>query len=157
MAYTTEQALIDRVGESVLIQVTDRATPATGEVDSALVARTIAKVDASIDAVLRGRWPLPLTEPQPDLEPIATSLVLGQLMTLNRPSDIQRDYEEAQKLLGEYARGLRSPVLSETEAAEPENFPGIGVAGDDPVWTEERLARMGMDDPPTDGTGTSWP
>jgi len=59
MAYCTTANISDRIGETVLTQLTDDA--GAGEVDDALVAAAIAAASATIDAYCQGRYTVPLS------------------------------------------------------------------------------------------------
>lgn len=78
MAYTTKTAIIAKISEATLVQLTD--DEGTGvEVDSR-VAAAIVEAEGMIDGYLRGRWATPLAEPVPEPIPsIATDLAIFAL------------------------------------------------------------------------------
>ena len=60
MLYCTRDDLIERFGESELIQLTDEQN--TGALNAATVDKAIADASNQIDSYLIGRYQLPLTE-----------------------------------------------------------------------------------------------
>ena len=65
MGYVTQQQLVDRFGERLLLQVADRADPPAGTINADVVARALADTDAMIDGYLAGRYILPLAATPP--------------------------------------------------------------------------------------------
>jgi phage gp36-like protein len=60
MAYATQQDMQDRYGAPRLVQLTDRADPPAGAIDTVLLARHLDDAAAVIDGYLVGRYLLPL-------------------------------------------------------------------------------------------------
>lgn len=78
MAYTTKNAIIAKISEATLVQLTDDEGDGY-EVDSR-VAAAIVEAEGVIDGYLRGRWATPLAEPVPEPIPsIATDLAIFAL------------------------------------------------------------------------------
>lgn len=78
MAYTTKAAIIAKISESTLVQLTDDEGDGS-EVDSR-VSAAIIEAEGMIDGYLRGRWATPLAEPVPEPIPsIATDLAVFAL------------------------------------------------------------------------------
>lgn len=65
MAYTTKAAIISKISEALLIQLTDDEN--TGSVVDSRVDSAILEADGIIDSYLRGRWATPLVEPIPEM------------------------------------------------------------------------------------------
>lgn len=65
--YATLQDMLDRFGADEVTVLTDRATPATGEVDEAVLDRALRTAAAEIDAALAARYRTPVEPPVPAL------------------------------------------------------------------------------------------
>lgn len=103
MSYITLQGLIDRYGETELVQLTDAL--GDGQIDSVKVDRAIADADAEIDAYLSSRMTLPLASVPPVLERIAGVMVRYYLYN-DAPTDlVQKQYDAAIAFLRAVARG----------------------------------------------------
>lgn len=59
MPYATQADLVERFGETELIQISNRSLGAT-TIDAVVVASKLADADAEIDGYLQGRYQLPL-------------------------------------------------------------------------------------------------
>ncbi len=94
MTYATQQDLVDRFGEAELIQLTDRADPRTGQIDTAVVARALADADATINSYVKSRYSLPLAAVPQVLVRIAADLARFALYDDHAPDHVagrQRD------------------------------------------------------------------
>lgn len=124
MPYTTQQDLIDRYGEQLLISLTDRAEVATGVIDADVVAQVLGDTDALIDGYLAARYKLPLTETPPVVAAIALRIAIYDLHVYQPNEKIEADYKEAIRQLKEIAAGaIRLPVAG----VEPEDTGGGGA------------------------------
>ena len=103
MPYATPQDLIDRFGETELLDLTDLA--GIGVVDEAKISAAVAEADAEIDSYLRGRYALPLAPVPKLLTRLACELVRESLHT-NAPSDtVKGRAEAARRLLRDISSG----------------------------------------------------
>ena len=84
MTYATQNDLIDRVGERLLVDLTDREDARTNSIDADAVAQALAHADAEIDGYLVDRYVLPLTEVPPTVIDIACILAICTPMS-HRP------------------------------------------------------------------------
>ena len=105
MAYTTEADLIDRYGERMLVLLTDRASPATGTIDSAVVSAAIEGAEAVIDGYLATRYALPLSAVPKLISEIAEAIAIWKLHPAAPDPKIEADYRTAMTLLGDIAAG----------------------------------------------------
>lgn len=138
MSYCTKEQLVERYGEQLLVQLTDRAEEATGEIVDDVVARAIADTSALIDGYLKTRYQLPLPSTPPLLVDLALQIAIYKLHLNIASEKISNDYRDAMKMLREIASGdLRLDV----EGAEPA---GSDAAGD-----------VRTNDPPRPMTGTN--
>jgi len=103
--YTTQQDLVDRYGEEELIDLTDRAKPPIGAIDTAVLDAKIADADNLIDSYLARRYVLPVSETPLVLTRIAAAIVRYYLYTDAPTEQIRDDYNDAMKFLGQVASG----------------------------------------------------
>lgn len=62
MPYANLSGLTARYGQHMLVDLTDRALPPTGQIDVDVVQAALEDTDALIDGYLAGRYALPLAE-----------------------------------------------------------------------------------------------
>lgn len=128
MPYATLEQLTDRFGERLLKQLTDRETPAAGEIDADIVARALTDTDAVIDGYLGGRYKLPLAETPPLLADLAQTIAIYKLHPFKPDEKIAKDYEMAMKTLRDIATGaVRLPL----DGVDPAAKSGSGVLTND--------------------------
>jgi phage gp36-like protein len=102
--YATEEDLIDRYGERLLVDLTDRGDVSTGVTDSDTIARALTDATVEVDGYLR-LYKLPLTEIPPALVAITCALAIFQLHVHAPSEKIKMDYETAQRRLREISAG----------------------------------------------------
>ena len=124
MPYATQQMLTDRVGEPMLILLTDRAAVPLGVIDVATLARAQADADAMVDGYLAGRYALPLTTVPALVADIDQAVTLWKLHTSDPEAKIKADYDDALKRLKDIAQG----VIRLTDVAGLE-APSSGASG----------------------------
>lgn len=105
MTYTTQDLLVARVGEALLISLTDRGTPPTGAIVSTVVDRALADTDALIDGYLAVRYQLPLSEIPAIVADIAGAIAIWKLHTYDPDPKIAADFKAATMLLTQIAAG----------------------------------------------------
>ena len=133
MSYVTQEMLVDRFGERLLLDLTDRDEPPAGEIDSAIVIRALADTDAVIDGYLAGRYALPLATTPPLVADLAAQIAIYKLHVYAPDPKIADDYKAAMALLGKIADGqVRLPVAG----ADPQ---GSGSAGVEAIDRERPL------------------
>lgn len=123
MPYAPLQSLIDRYGEGLLIQLTDRAEPPAGAIDAAVVAQAQAAADGVIDAHLQDRYALPLASVPPVIADLAAALVIWRLHRYSPDPKIAADHEAAMRTLVNIAKGTVRLALAGVAV------PGTGTAG----------------------------
>lgn len=124
MAYTTLQELIDRYGEAMLIELTDRGDVSTGAVDAETVTQAIAAAGAQIDGYVGSRYALPMAETPPLIAKLARAITAWELHIYDAPDKIKDDYREAVGTLKDIARGA---VVLDIAGNEPEGNGSSGV------------------------------
>jgi phage gp36-like protein len=125
MPYATQQQLIDRYGQSMLVALTDRGEPPSEAIDADVVARALAGADALIDGYLAGLYALPMASTPPMLEPIAQAIAIYDLHITEPEKKIQNDYDNALKRLSEISKGIIQ--LKDAAGIEPAAPQGGGV------------------------------
>lgn len=105
MTYATLDQLTDRFGEALLIQLTDRETPATGAIVTAVVDRALADTDAMIDGYLASRYALPVAEVPALLADIAQAIAIYKLHVYGPDPKIAEDYKTAMRQLEQIGKG----------------------------------------------------
>ncbi len=128
MSYASQADLVERYGESRLIDLTDRATPAAGAIDTGVVGRALDDADAAIDGYLKGRYKLPLAETPPLLRDLAQAIAFYKLHTNVTTDKVRKDYEDATRLLVAIARG---DVRLDVAGVEPTASGANGVRTSD--------------------------
>lgn len=103
--YAQVSDLIDRYGEQEIIQLTDRATPPIGRIDTTVAERALSDADAEIDAYLSGRYSLPLASVPPVLTRVACDIARYRLWDDQAPEEVRSRYEDARRLLESLSAG----------------------------------------------------
>lgn len=140
MTYATQQNLIDRVGEAMMVALTDRGAVPLGGIDAAVVARALAEADAVVDGYLAARYRLPLATVPALLSDLATSIALWKLHATTPEDKVKADYDAAIKSLRDIATGvLRIPDAAGIEA-EVSGAAGVEVVDRERPFTAENMA-----------------
>lgn len=129
MTYATLAQLIDRVGEAMLIDLTDRAEVATGAIVLAVVDRALADTDALIDGYLAAKYLLPLASTPPILADVAAAISLWKLHLTTPEDKIKIDYDAAMRSLRDIAQGVIR--LPDAQGLEPASSGASGVVATD--------------------------
>ena len=122
MPYVTQQKLIDRFGETEMIQLTDRNN--AGTVDAAVLDQAIADAGAEIDGYLAGRYQLPLAVTPSILVLYAGDIARYRLYDDGATEEVRKRYEDAIKFLRLAAEGkvrLRADEPAPTGGAQMES------------------------------------
>ncbi len=138
MAYSTKAAIIAKISEATLVQLTD--DEGTGsEVDSR-VAAAISEADGMIDGYLRGRWATPLAEPIPDPIPsISTDLAIFNLFERRGDFLISDKVIERQKRAVKKLEQIQAGTISLLGNGSPANYAIRATSSR--VYTSETLDR----------------
>jgi len=124
MPYVSQSILVERYTEALLLQLTDRATPSAGTIDSDVVDRALADTDAEVDGYLARRYRLPLAETPPLLVDIAARIAIYKLHVYTPEKKIEDDYREAIRSLDRIAEGR---ILLPVAGIEPSSSGAAGV------------------------------
>ena len=139
MPYATQQEMIDRYGERVLRELTDRA--ASGSIDSGVLDQALNDATALIDGYLLERYSLPLSSTPRLLTVLACQVAFYQLHPHGAPEEVRGAYRDAVKTLEAIASGkIAVPGASGTEIDSREG--AAEVAG--PARTFSRDSMTGF-------------
>ena len=145
MPYATQQQLADRYGARELVQVTDKAQPPTGAVNTATVDRALADADSEIDSRLGLRYAVPLTAPPAIVLDVACRIARYKLHEDRATEKVRNDYQDAIKFLDSVAAGraiLPGVTVPQGDSAEGVNTSAAAVRAPEPVFTGALLERM---------------
>ncbi len=106
MTYATLQHLTDRVGDAMLVALTDRGPGYLGAIDIAIVDRALTDADAMINGYLAGRYVLPLASTPALIADVAGAIALWKLHITTPEDKIKADYDAAIRTLRDIASGL---------------------------------------------------
>ena len=140
MGYCTQADLADDFGEQEIIRISDRARPATGQIDPAVVEKAIADADAEINMYLEGRGLLPLPSVPDTLRRIASDITRYYLYQNPRDdSPVTTRYNQRIRQLEKVASGRLSLGLDKAgEVLEPDDsvvfVPGRNMFRRDGLW-----------------------
>ena len=140
MTYATRQSMIERYTEEVIIELTDRAEPSTGDiVDSVLIA-ALTGADALINAYIAKRYKLPLASTPELLRLLAEVLTYYRLCNGHYTDQTRDDYEDAVSTLKQIAAGT---AVLDIEGNEPASAPAEAmVEGPPRMFNRETLGEM---------------
>lgn len=122
MPYCTQQDLIDRYGETELLQLADR--DGDDAVDTEVVTQAIADAAAEIDGYLLDRYSLPLSPVPPSLTLAACRIARYQLYAAASTERVQTDYDRAVAWLRDVSVGrIRLVESTGDESSESGDMP----------------------------------
>lgn len=104
MAYASLQDMVERFGETEMIQMSDRSMTATA-LDATVVAAKLADADAEIDGYLGQRFTLPLASVPTVLKRIATDIARYHLYDDRATEQVTKRYDGAIAFLKGVAKG----------------------------------------------------
>jgi phage gp36-like protein len=128
MSYATQAQLVERYGEQMMLDLTDRAEPPAGEIDGDVVDRALADTDAIIDGFLKGRYALPLATTPTLVTQLAIDISIYKLHRTVASEKIEKDYKQALATLRDIANGT---VRLDVAGAEPASSGNNGVRVND--------------------------
>jgi len=103
MAYAVLQDLIDRYGQTEILELTDRDQ--SGQVDEAVAQKALDDAAAEVDGYLGGRYELPLDSPPPVLSRLTSDIARYRLYDNLAPDEVRNRYEDAVKFLRAVSEG----------------------------------------------------
>jgi phage gp36-like protein len=122
--YVTVQGLIDEFGERELVELTDRATPRTLQVDTAVAQLACDRANAEIDAAVSARYTLPLASMPAQLPFVGADLAHYYLFERDATPVVEARFKAARQTLRDIQTGALPLGLDATGA-------GVGAASTD--------------------------
>jgi phage gp36-like protein len=138
VTYASQSDLIERYGEPMLVDLTDRADPPAGEIDASVVTRALEDADAAIDGYLGGRYALPLATTQPLVRDLALAISVYKLHRDTASEKIRADYDDALAMLKQIANGVMRLSAAGVEPASS-GASGVQVTDRERPLTTENL------------------
>ena len=138
MTYAVEQDLMDRFGERELIELTDRSDPATGQIDSAVVAKALADADESVNSYIGKRYDLPLAVVPAVLTRVAADIARFFLHADDPTETVEKNHGAALKFLRDLADGRA--VLDAAGQEPAATGDGVQVTSQDRVFGRDKTA-----------------
>lgn len=122
MPYLTLPDLLAAHSDQALIDLTDRADPPTGQIDTAVVDAAIAGAAAEVDSYLGQRYTVPLADPAPAAVADAALTIAWYRLHTDRAADkdLRIRYEDAVRWLRDVSAGRAS-------------LPGVATSGTAPA------------------------
>lgn len=136
MAYTSQDALIERYGIREIIMLSDRGEMGTDSVDASIVASAIGAAEAMIDGYVGKRYILPLATVPPLIAELALQMAHYKLHIHAAPENVQAAYKQSMQTLRDISDGRVTLPLAEATLAE---------TGDTGVQTTDRERPMTAD------------
>lgn len=108
MTYATKDDLIAAFGLTELINLSDRATPRTGNVDDAVVNEALEDADGEINSYIAARVPTPVSPVPRMLKTVACAIARYRLSKNFSTERMRNDYQDAVSWLKSVANGTVS-------------------------------------------------
>lgn len=138
MAYATRQDMVDRFGETEMIQISDRGIPATA-IDAAVVDAKLADAAAEIDGYLGQRFTLPLASVPAVLKRIATDLARYHLYDDRATEQVTKRYDDAIAFLRGVAKGDLSIGVDDGGTAPTQTIGAPSFVEGESVFSRDKL------------------
>lgn len=118
MTYAVQADMVTALGTDELVQLTDRADPAVGAIDAAVLTRALEAADGEIDSYLGARYTLPLSSVPVILRDAAIDIARYRLHDRGMPDLVTENYKHRIAWLRDVAAGRASVGLA-PEALTP--------------------------------------
>lgn len=125
MTYASLQSMITRYGLDMLVGLTDRAQPQTGQLNGTVVERALEAADQLINGFVGGRYVLPLVDVPPLLSDLAEAIAAWKLHPYKPDEKIAEDYKDALRTLRDISDGKITLAVPSTSA--PATVEGSGA------------------------------
>jgi phage gp36-like protein len=141
VSYASVQDMINRYPNRDLVQLTNE-DPTMTTVNQTPIVQALADASSEIDSYIEARFALPLTDPPPLLNRLATDIAMYRMQTLRPLHDLQdarRRYEDAVAMLTKVAAGELTLGIA-ADGKEPRVAGAVEtVQGPDRVFTRQNL------------------
>lgn len=112
MTYAVQADMVTALGEDELIQLTDRADPPVGAIDTGVLTRALEAADGEIDSYLASRYTLPLASVPVILRDCAIDIARYRLHDRGVPDRVKDAYKDRIAWLRDVAAGRASVGLA---------------------------------------------
>jgi len=136
MTYAVQQDLIDRFGQTELLDLTDRNN--TGSIDATVVSRALTDADGEINGYLTGRYTLPLSTVPGVIKRLACDMARYYLFDIKATDQVLQRYKDAIKFLQSIAAGTASLGVDAGSLAAVATG-GVEIKANDRVFNQETL------------------
>lgn len=141
MTYATQAQLTDLYGAQRLIELTDRAEPAAGAIDTEVLSQALVDADALIDSYVAARYVVPVDPAPAVLTRKAAEIAYYNLHIEAAPDAVRDSYRDAIKWLQAIASGNAVLPAASGQAAGPAAASDtVNVSGPDRVFSRTDLA-----------------
>lgn len=124
MTYASQAMLVKRFGSGMLVALTDRADPPTGQIDAELVAQELGNTDAVINGYVGNRYLLPLDVTPGLVMDLSLVIAIYKLHRFAPDPKIKDDYDQALRTLEHISSGK---VKLDAAGIEPASSGASGV------------------------------
>jgi phage gp36-like protein len=137
MTYAALEDLIERAGETEILQVADR--DGNDAPDPDVIEAALVHADNIVNGYVAHRYGLPFVQTPDLVRTWATSIARYYLHRDGAPDQVKDDHKEALAALKDVARGMIS--LPDAAGQEPQQTQGVHMAiHPDEVFTRQKLA-----------------
>lgn len=115
--YAQKQDMLNRYDETALIELTDRAVPATGEINDVVLNAALSDADGVIDSYVSARYTVPLSPVPQVLTRHAAAIAWFILHRDRYPDEVRKAYDDAISFLRSLASGTAKLDVGGSEPA----------------------------------------
>jgi phage gp36-like protein len=117
VTYALQADMQIALGDDELIQLTDRADPPVGAIDTAVLTRALEAADGEIDSYLAARYTLPLASVPTILRDCAIDIARYRLHDRGVPDLVKDTYKDRIAWLRDVAKGTASLGINTDDIA----------------------------------------
>lgn len=125
MPYATKQNMIDRFGEQLLIELTDRVTPLTNAIVDSVLNAALDEASALIDSYVSRRYDLPFSSAPLVLRSTCETIAFYKLHRGRHAEETRKEYEDALDFLRQLSTGT---AILDVGGTEPVSAPAQAIA-----------------------------
>jgi len=141
VGYAAKQDMIDRFGETELVQISNKDAAGATSIDDPALEKALADASAEIDGYLAGRYTLPLANPPPVLKRNACDIARYHLYDDRVTEQVQKRYDSTIAYLRSVGKGDISLGLDSSNQETPASSGGPKAdPGNDRVFTRNSLS-----------------
>lgn len=135
--YATKQDMIDRYGETPLVELTDRVEPYTNAVVDSVMTMALGEATAIINAYISGRYQLPSDSVPLVLVGHTCVIAYYKLHRGRYPDEVRKEYDDTLSFLKAVSRGEAKIDIAGIEA--PSSVADARVEGPSRIFNRDSL------------------